>query len=225
MPERRRALFSDISHTPQTHLLIQELLLHLGQLYQALLTRGGTRSLTASAPTRSQPDAHTITAKQGDIFRQPVKRKSTYGLNLLDGPITEVPPVPLIKAQELGKKVEVKALEGVQKVGEKVVLQIEGVNGGKAVLGSAKGIVGSIYAWKGREWGRSSVERSIPGLERIKWILDSECCVPCRCKLMRLSTGYSDCIFHRRGYVWSCPVDITCYPGSDRQTTIGACLI
>jgi hypothetical protein len=175
MPERRKALFSTISSPPQTHLLIQELLLNLGQSYQTLLTRGGTRSLTSSTPVRSQPDSHTITAKQADIFRQPVKRKSTYGLQLLDGPITETPPVPIVKAQEIGKKVEVKALEGVQKVGEKVVLQIEGVNGGKAVLVGAKGVIGSMYGWKGREWGRSSVQRSLPGLERIKWILDSAC--------------------------------------------------
>lgn len=186
-PARRKAIFADVSNYASspvlTHVLWQELLLVLGRTNHRLSTRAGRSSASGPAPAaRPVQDARSITVKQGDIFRPVQKKKSSYGLSLLqnavDGPIRAAPPQPVLKIEEAAGKAQIKAIEGAKGVQQSIVARIEGIEGAGEVIGKAKGSWqswrDSTYAWEGGEWARRNVDLYIPNREIASWIIDSE---------------------------------------------------
>jgi len=190
IPERRKALFEDVSSTPNTTTeLWQSLTSLLEKADATIINRGGTR-LPAAAPARpsppSAPDPRTIPIKQGDIFRPVVKKKSTIESivqNVLEGPgkppLQTVVPVPtkLLQVGEKAKQLEVKAIEGAQKQiqdTQKLVHEkIEGVKGSQEVINEITGAWERIH----QSFSGVFIEKylgSIPQKQQIQWIVDSK---------------------------------------------------
>jgi hypothetical protein len=177
-PVRRETIFSDISKTPLTHEIWTELLLHLGRVNHNLVTRGGSRPLTTSAVPQAvkPPDPRAIPIKQADIFRPVVKKPTTFGLSLLDGPVVRaVPPEPVMRATQATMQIEGKAVEKAKKLQSEVVGRIEATPTGHTALGEAAGWIDAVYGWVGGEWARRSVERSLPDPDVFRLIVDSTC--------------------------------------------------
>ena len=179
-PARRKAIFNDISQSPPlTHQIWQGLLLHLGRTNYALVTRGGSRPLTASPAPRSAPapDPRAIPIKQADIFRPAVKKPSTFGLSLLDGPVRAMPPEQVLRAAQKAVQIEGKAAEQVKQLQGRALEKIEGTETGHKVLDEAQSRLSAVYEWAGEDWAGRSVERSLPDREIIQHVIDGSCTV------------------------------------------------
>nr|XP_018262516.1 uncharacterized protein I303_05533 [Kwoniella dejecticola CBS 10117]OBR84674.1 hypothetical protein I303_05533 [Kwoniella dejecticola CBS 10117] len=152
VPAHRKALFSDISNSPNlTTELWQELLLQLGRINSRLSAPLPTAS-TGTAPPPAKPavpNPRAIPIKQGDIFKPIAKKQSTYGLKeILDGPVGQAPPEPVAKVAQVGTL----AIKKAEEVQNHVVGRIEATPIGGNVLSEARGWRQGLYDWLGREW-------------------------------------------------------------------------
>lgn len=175
-PVRRKAMFSDISKTtPLTHDIWQQLLLHLGRANYKSVTRGGSRPL--ASPTAQQtvktPDPRAIPIRQAEIFRPVIKKASSYGLSLLDGPTQAVPPEPVLKLSQRAMHIEGVAIERAKQLQHQVVGRIEATPTGHTVLDETQGWIDASHAWAGMEWARRNVQRALPDPDATRLIVES----------------------------------------------------
>lgn len=179
LPNRRKAIFTDISKTPTlTAELWQELLVHLGRIHHNLVTRGGYRIASASSAARpsSAPDPRSIPVRSADIFRPATKPQSSLQLalkNVLDGPV-RAPPQPVLKVQQLGRMAQVEAGKKAEEVQKQVMGRIEATPVGATVLSEAKGWNKAMWSWVGEQWVTRTVQRSLPEVLLAKRIIESK---------------------------------------------------
>lgn len=177
LPERRKALFSDIPLNSQTDLptaIWQELLIHLGRINQALSTRGGTRTSTRppAAPPASRSDARAIPLQSGAIFRPAVKQKSAIEsmfTSVLDGPIQPTPQI-VNKVKEIEGKVEKES----QIAGQKALEWIERKPvSGPVLKNSTTWLDSNVWSQIGRVWAKRNIELSLGDMVIAQRIIDS----------------------------------------------------
>ncbi|ORX40202.1 nucleoporin protein Ndc1-Nup [Kockovaella imperatae] len=177
---RRKAIFADISKQPVlTHELWQALLLHLGSAHQTLSIRGGSTASSTAPAVQPRPirDSHTIALKSADIFRPAVKQRSTIASTLqhvLDGPPQNHPAASqaVVRAEEIAKAMEAKAVGQVKGATEQVIGRIEGTQVGAQVITEARGWLDGMNDWAGRVWADRQVTAALPEISKTLWIID-----------------------------------------------------
>ncbi|WRT67649.1 uncharacterized protein IL334_004621 [Kwoniella shivajii] len=161
IPSHRKALFSDVSKSPNLIIeLWQELLLQLGQVNVSLSSAIPSQDSppTSSTPSRpNAPDPRSIPIRQADIFRPITKKQSTYGLKeVLDGPIKSIPPAPIAKATEVTNL----AVSKIEQVQSQVVGKIETTPIGETVLKETRGWKKGFYEWIGQDWAKRGLKNN-----------------------------------------------------------------